>query len=258
MLEIPIPPTPQLPVLWAWILTGAGLLVGTAMLLWGRHLHRAAVVLTAAGCGVALADPLAGNFGWDLVVLRVVLAVALAIAGLLAARAVWAILAATLAVMLTAGIFLLATIYRGGQTIATGAEAESAWSWFSETAQACFDALNQTTAMPLSIAVAFTVGGAVLVIMWIRPRAARVLMTSVVAAVVLMATLLLGAVRVGESLWQTAWKHPYVPAGGTAALILLGWIWQFTCQRRETRKEKEAKKEQTDSKNAKKTSRKDN
>ncbi|MGC9453680.1 MAG: hypothetical protein ACP5HU_02340 [Phycisphaerae bacterium] len=254
MVEIPLPPTPQLPMLWAWIASAASLVVGAAVLLWGRHLHRALLVLVAAGLGVLLAGPIAAHFGWNLVVLRVVLAVALGITALLAARVVWAVLAAGLTVLVIGSIFLWSSVYRSGESFAAAEAPESASKWLTETARVCFDALNQTTAMPLAIAVAFTVGGAVLVIMFIRPVAARILMTSVVAAVVLMGGLLLAALRVRESLWQTAWTHAYVPAAGTAALILVGWVWQFIYERRERRQKKKEQQDESNGNNGKKAS----
>lgn len=254
MLEIPIPPTPQLPTLWGWVASGSSLVIGTVMLLWGRHLHRALLVLIAAAAGLALAGPVASRLGWNLIVLRVVFAVALGIAGLLAARVVWAVLAGGLAVAGIICIFLLAAVHKSGESLAPAPAAGTAYQWLSETAHRCFDALNQTTALPLSIAVAFTVAGAVLVIMFIRPVAARILMSSVIAAILLMGGMLLAAVRVRESLWETAWTHAYVPAAGTAALILLGWIWQFACERRDRRQEQKDQEDKTEKKSEKKAS----
>jgi hypothetical protein len=242
MLEIPTPPPPQIPALWGWAAAGGALLVGAAMLLWGRHLHRALLVLIGAGVGAAAAGPLAARFGINVVVLRVTLAVVLAVVGLLAARAVWALLAGGIAVLATTAMVLASTLWRSGQGVRHGQATATLTAWPAQAARECFDAVSRSGALPLTLAVGFIVGGAVLVVLLLRPRAARILMTSFLAAVLLMGAMLLAAAHVRGSLWQTAWDHPYVPAAGAGALLLLGWVWQFFCDGRERRKEDEKDK----------------
>ncbi len=243
MFEIPVPPPPEIPALWAWTATGGGLVVGTAMLLWGRHLHRAFLVLAGAGAGVALAEPLSGWLDFNIVLLRIVPAVVLAIVGFVAARLIWALLGGALASLITATSALLVAMYRAGAPVGEAPPTETLAEWPAESAMNLFNALSESGYLPLALGGSLLVGAAVALVLLLRPVAGRIIMTSLLATAVLMGALLLASINIRDTLWQTMWEYPLVPAAGAVALVLLGWIWQFVCAGRERRSEREKQKQ---------------
>ena len=73
MLNIPLPPLPRLGEEAVVYGVAAGAIVlGVALLLWGRHIHRAALMLAGAGAGFLLAEPLGRLIGTEMILTRAV------------------------------------------------------------------------------------------------------------------------------------------------------------------------------------------
>ncbi len=205
----------------------AAAMLGLAMLLLGRVVHRAVLGLVGAAAGLVLGGGLAKQLNFHPLLGGAVLAIALGILGVVLARVFWAVVAAALAASLVAGATygeqmrtelekhpaLAASADRGAvQAVrdagqAVQAAGESAWQ------------KRSTTALASAAAAAL----AAMAVGWFLPRATVVVLTSLIGAALTCAAV--GAAVVfhfGLSLQQ----HPVAVAVCFGVLLLLGLVAQ--------------------------------
>jgi len=251
MLEnIPPPAYPtELTAQVAYLAGGAAVLVGLLLVLWGRKLGRAFMVLAGAGAGFLLAPLLIARLNVPENAVRFVAVFALAILALVAARLVWAALAGALGLL----IGIVGVSFRAGELVLQNRPAEFAPA---DTFLAWLDTLGrylgqwgQGLAQVLPPALYVFIGACaavlfLLVLVW--PRMGRVLMTALTGAALAVAGGLLVGGRFNANVWAGAWTAPLVPAGVLGALALAGWIVQGRSEFKQARaaKAKEAEEDE--------------
>ncbi len=246
MLENIPPPTypSELTAPVAYLAGGAAVLVGLLMVLWGRKLGRAFMVVIGAGGGFLLAPLLIARLNVPENAVRFVAVFALAILALVAARLVWALLAGAGGLLIGAA----GVCYRAGDLVLQHRPVEfgptdtflqwldSLGRYLGQWVQGLSQVLPPALYVFVGACVAVTF---LLVLVW--PRMGGVLMTALTGAVLAVAGGLLVSGRLSAELWTKAWTAPLVPAGVLGALALAGWIVQG---RSEIKKARAAKAEE--------------
>ncbi len=218
-------------------------LVGVAMLLWGRVLHRAVLVLIAFPMGMGLGAILAERLGLNVWLGVFAVAVTLTILVIVLARVVWALLAglwlAVFATVLTGWLVLgdLTPATQPGWNPTMESLARSAWAVGS----------LQITAAGVGAGVAGLILGLFL------PRATVIAVTSMLGASLLSdaALKLTGMAAPGALARMQA--SPLLTAGIFAGVVLLGILYQSI---REVRAKRAEAKAQADADDAPKDIRK--
>jgi len=228
MFGIPGPPSPQ----WSGPVTcgvaGGCLLLGLAMLLWGRTYARAVVCIAGIAGGLALAGPVAQRFDLHPTLVRVVGMVTLGLVGLVLARLTWALLAGALFGLAAECILL-------GRMSADQRPAFEAWwdgslaGWAGGLLKFSMDAFvalwnDSQVVVLVAVGCAFVLP---VIVALLRDRLARVFMTSLLGAAAAVLGPIFAAAGLGEALWSGIWRRWYVPAAVAAALMMFGLIHQY-------------------------------
>lgn len=232
MLDVPVPPMPQLPQALAayfWYFAGAGVGLGVAMLLWGRHIGRFVLALAGAGVGYLFGASLAGLVQATPEVGQAALAITAAILCLIGARVVWAILTGALleaiAVVLLIAHFLSQIQVRPSMEIPQTA---TLLEWASATGTylwTCFDEIRKANFGTVMIVIV-PAGLLPMMVALIKARPAVIFMTSLLGGVVATAALWMAAVMYRPTIWPTDWVRFLIPLGVTIALAVIGWVYQ--------------------------------
>lgn len=229
MFDIPPPPVPLLDPAVAYACAGGAAVGGLVCLLWGRRIHRLIAALAGGGAGILAAPALAAKLvDVDLVIVQVATVSILAVVGLIAAHAVWALLAAGLVavpvVMALAGHYvpesLPAPFSPAGQTLEDWAAAWAPFAWDRLTMAWESDSAKLLLASAPPVAVVLVAG-------LLLPRLAAIVMSSVLGAFAFLGAGALAAARAKPSLWQRAWDNLAVTVGCVGALALVGLIGQY-------------------------------
>jgi len=215
---------------------GVGLaVVGMALLLWGRVLHRAVLVVVAIPVGMALGGMLTEHIDvtswqWKLAT-SLAVAVALAVLAMVLARIVWAVLASmTVGAVAAAviGLFLLGNALVGPQP--------EGWE---PTTQDFAEAVWAVGSLAMSHAfVGAAVGGFVLALF--LPRATVIAVTSLLGASLLANSLALLAATFAPSLLAPLAAHQGVTTGAFFAVVAAGILYQSVKEVRARRSEADA------------------
>jgi hypothetical protein len=251
--DFTIPPAPQLSDTWAYVGAASAVIVGSALVVWGRLIGRPLLTLGAGVLGFLAGGPAAGSLGLAPVVGQLVLTFAGLAGGFLLDRLVWALLAG----VLVAGPVLTAMFLRPGAPASTAASpapatqgatspaadslaayAQSCWGWFGATLTALWD-INSGTLLITTCAI----GGFFVVLGLIRPRLIRIAMTSLVGALAVVSGLVVGVSQPLKWFWPQAWQHVYLPGAAVLALLILGVVLQYRAalQAERSGKDREAK-----------------
>lgn len=220
-------------------------LLGLAMLLFGRVIHRAVLALIGVGVGLVVGGELARQFNFHPLLGGAALALTLGILGIVLARLFWAVVAAAFAVCLVAG----ATV---GDQMRAEVEANPALKAAveqgplqasKEARQAVQAAVNhavqkRSTVATVSAAVAALVG---LVIGFFLPRAAVVVLTSLIGAAMLASAVGAGAVFLFH---QPSERNSLAITIGFCAVLLLGLVVQSIAEIRSRRSEEESQEQE--------------
>jgi len=228
MFGIPGPPPPQWYAPVAYGAAGGCLLVGLAILLWGRTYARALMCIAGIAGGLALAAPVSRWLEVHPTVVRVIGMVTLGLVGLVLARLIWALLAGALFGFAAECILL-------GRMSPDQRPTFEAWSggslagWAGGLGEFSLDTFvalwNDSEVMVLVVVgCAFVVP---LILALLRDRLARIFMTSLLGAAAAVLGPILAAAQLSESLWGGIWTHWYVPAAVAAALMVFGFIHQY-------------------------------
>lgn len=203
-------------------LVGVGIaVVGVALLLWGRILHRGVLVVVAVPIGMWLGGMLAGSIGviqwqWRLA-LSASVAVALAILAMVLARLVWASLAGLTLGMVAAtlvGWYLLGDLSPASQPAGWEPSAE-------DLAHAAF----AVSGLAMSHTFVGTAVGAFVLGLFL-PRVTVIGVTAMLGVSLLVVALMLTAGTFDPSLPLTLAAHQGLFSGAFFALLALGILYQ--------------------------------
>ncbi len=222
MLDIPLPPLPRFDSEAVVYGIAAGALVlGAALLLWGRHLHRAVLMLAGAGAGFLLAEPLGRLIGVQTNVARAVAMFTAAILGLALARVVWPAIAGAVCIGVAT---IVLKDYHGLLTWPT----TTTWpEWLSALRLAAMPdaSLWQNHARDMWFVLGAT-GALVLVIGVLLGRGMAIFMTALIGAIAIGGGVALAVLHRKPELWPAEWRDVLIPAAVAGGLVLLGLIGQ--------------------------------
>jgi len=193
------------------VLAGLALL-GLVMLLWGRLLHRALLVLVAGGIGLVLGGIYGPRIELSPFLARLGGAVTCGLLGLVLARAIWAALAGLLVAGAVGGLML---VFHLGQSLATTQPAVAAA--YGQAVVQQVPAAMQEHGLVLG---ATTIGSGLIALIaaFLLPRVAVIAMTSLLGA-----SLLSTAIDLGVGAWAPpAQQAAY--AEGIAGCVALGLL----------------------------------
>ena len=246
-------PVPQIAAQWAWMLAVGALIGGAVLLLWGGRIHRFALALGGLVGGFFLGEFVAPHCGVAVLPGQIIGALVLGVFGFLAARLVWAWLAAALG--LTVTTLSLIGRYAPAERPAAEAtvEAAQAWlQWLKATWGAARSALStgwEQEIMVLLPVLIFAVAIPMLVFL-IRPVLGRILMTSLVGAAAVVFAAVLGAAQVNRGYWDRAVAAPLLLAAAVAVLMVGGLAFQYvrvaSAEREKAEREKQEDREESE------------
>ena len=215
--------------LGTWLTAGIGVafLLGLAMLLWGRVLHRGFIVLIAATLGLVAGGVVGPKIGTSVVVARLVGLVTFGLLALVLTRVVWAVLAGhVLASVAVAVVAVVAGVYLDVPAVASQPAANAQWLAEAHAAsQQAGEALWAAHGAML-IAAAAVAGMIGLVGGFCLPRAAAICMTSLIGWSLVSAAAILAMRMWAPTLLTAAAANPRTSAGVGGALLLGGLIFQ--------------------------------
>ncbi|MCK4602094.1 MAG: hypothetical protein KAU28_06490 [Phycisphaerae bacterium] len=241
MLDIPVPPLPQLTAAHSWLLAGACVVVGVVLLLSGRKFGCALLVLAGAGIGLSVAPILAERFGINPLAVRVVAAIVLAIIGLTMARLIWAIIASVFFAEAAGAILFARFVPQLSEKVrpAFGAsEPFGAWCLAAhEYYLAGMGALwnEHSLGLLLVLAAAFVLPLAVFLV---RPRLSAIFATSLLGGVSIMTGVTVAAANIRQPLWPGNWATWAVLGAVAAAMLVTGLVAQYRVVLAADRKER--------------------
>ena len=197
------------------ITIGIGVL-GLAILLWGRHVHRALLVLIAFPMGMGLGAILADKIQLNVWLGVLAVAISLTILVIVLARVVWALLA---------GLWLAAVAAGVAGMLSLGAIAAATQPGWNPTGQALAQAAWGANSLAI-VAAGVGAGVAGLILGLFLPRATVIAATSMIGA-----SLLSNAVLTLTSIGAPAFlnrmlANPWLLTGISAGILLLGVIYQ--------------------------------
>ncbi len=232
MLNIVSPPPPQWSVAAAWAIPGLCVVLGGALLFWGRVLNRSFLAAVGAGAGVVLAEPLARRLGLPAAGVGVVAILGLAVFGAVAARIVWAVAGGALVGLVALGVVLSGTLEALPATSRPAFETAAATdlqSWVLQGRRFLVEAVGAVW-LEHSGAILWALclgGGVPVVILLLLPRLGRILMTALVGSVGLVGGLLLGVSRVHSAVWPARWSGYILYAGIALVLLMFSLVYQY-------------------------------
>jgi hypothetical protein len=248
VLTIAPPPPPQLATVPAWGIVAGCLLLGAALLLWGRVLHRSFLAVVGAVAGILAADALAATVGLPVVVVGLIAILVLAAVGAVAARIVWALAGGA---VFGAGALTVLLSNMLGHVAATSrpsfqaSAAESLRAWAVECGR--YAAAGVTALWPEHrAAVLWTLclgGGVPLVTLLLLPRLGKIFMTALLGSAGLVGGGLLAVSRVRTTVWPTRWSEYTLYAVVWVVLLVFSLVYQYCSDvaERHARKVAEAK-----------------
>jgi len=222
MLNIPLPPLPRFGDETVVYGVAAGAIVlGVALLLWGRHLHRAALMLAGAGAGFLLAEPLGRLIGAELHVARAVAMFTAAIFGLVLARVIWPAIAGAICV----GVATI--VLKDFHGLLTWPNAATWPEWLDAIRIAAMPdpSLWQDHARETWIVLGPTCA-LVFIIGVMLGRGMAIFMTAIIGAVAIGGGVALAVLHRKPEIWPAEWQGALIPAAVVGGLVLLGIIGQ--------------------------------
>lgn len=230
MFEFPPPPSLNLSPPAVWGVAAGLLLIGVALVLWGRRLARLAAALVGVGIGVLLAGPLAGAMNIRFLWAALLLAVVLGLLGIVLARLIWALTAAGL---LVAGVLLImlkvlyADMPESWQP--TFPEFASLADWSAATGRfllAALESLWELYAMPLVVIGALAALGALLIVL-VRPRLGKIVLTATLGGGAIVVAVGIAAGELVGDAAQWFWMNPWITGGIVALPATVGVFVQY-------------------------------
>lgn len=246
MLDISVVPNPQLDNASAYGGAALALVVGTVLLLWGRKISRLFMMLLGVTGGVLLADPLmerlpsmAQNPG----LFKLVCVVILAALGVVAAPAIWSLLAGVIGVVAACSALVVGYLLHSDTPVTVEA-CESFEHWgrlMWEVARESWDKMCQQQGTEILLVILPSGLVPLMIGMW-RRQLITILMTSLVGAVAIVGGVWLGLVQCAPKLWPRMWNQFWLPIALVGLLFAVGVIFQYV-RARAARKKKRAREE---------------
>lgn len=228
------------PATYAGVAVGL-LLVGGAMLLYGRKLHR--IFLAAVGfcVGALLAGPIARHFNWPVWVTRAILGAVIAALLAVSARAVWVLLLAALVLAVAGGI--LVGVYgpdaldEAGPVpdLAPEAPAQRVIDAYTNYTGRLWEAFFQPrqTLIVLVLAGSATAGAVAGVLL---PLCSVILLTALLGALCTVAGGMTALLTARPTLWQATAHHWLIPVCIVAGLAIVSVVRQGRAAIREKKR----------------------
>ena len=249
MFSIPGPPLPQWSDLVAYGVSGACVLVALLILLWGRNLGRALLVVLAAGLGFALSAPIAERFELQLALVRPIAILAPALGALLLARLIWALMAGALAGIVAECIVFAQMINNipADKQPSFAPTSSTLIAWGQELAVyfGRLFLLLATERTGLFLAAVTPPIALIVVILLARDRLARIIMTALLGSAGVVFGPILAVCQFRPSLWDAIWTHWYVPAAIALVFMIASVVRQYL---RALKEEKAIAQRQADAK----------
>ena len=240
MSQLTVPSMPQWSDLSAYLAGGALIVLGAAMLVWGRWLGRPLMMLACGAAGYFVASIQLTIPFFPQPVRQLVFIFVLLCFGFVFERLVWAMLALALGAVLTAawrmGVALAASVPE------TPADFQAlAGSWW--TMLVAFVG-GQVQKPDVALVMAASTAALVIVLASIFcPRFIRVVMTSVLGAMLLGAGLVLSVCQALPWAWAQLWLRAPLALAAVAGLALLGAGLQLYAMARRDRIERQKEQE---------------
>lgn len=246
MLEIPLPPQPQLNAATAITACGAAIVLGVVLLMWGQRMARPVMMLACAVGGYAVGASFLWQLGIEPVVGGFVLLGVGAIIGFVLSGVLWGgLLAAMLA--LAGAAVLIARL--PVQSVQGAASYQEYLPQFGQSVAQVWTELWRTQSVPLIVvlaaALAFPLG-----LSLAKPRGIRVLATTLTGAIVAVIAMVVAVGASRPAVWSNVWEHWYIPAGLAGLLVVLGGIWQYRSGKKPAEPPADKDKPKSDSKPA--------
>ena len=220
MIDVPVPPYPELAGSTAYAVAAACVAVGVLLAGWGRVWSRPVTAAGGIGVGLLLAGPVAEQIEVDLLFAQVALASVLGVLGFVAAPVFWSLLASCICV--SVAVWLLAADYLAepGSRVTLGSAGDMGqWvrmlgNLFTELWSALWSGRRAVTVMVVvpSGAVPLLIG------LW-RRRLMTIVMTSLTGPLVVVAGVMIAVTQSDPSRWPASWagmRGPLIVAGSLA------------------------------------------
>lgn len=233
-------PFPPLEGMYLWASIAASLAIGAVMLTRGERIHRIALTLVGLAVGYVCGGYLAEKFAMTPIIGQTAGALTVGILALIGARIIWAVLAASMAT--AAGVCAIGSRYGSATDEASKAATSSAPADMAQWASDLWDqvlgnlsqAWDDEKAMLLMILVpAATVP---LLVGLLRPRLARIVMTSLLGAIGLAT----GVLGVNADWWSWAMGRMEVLGVAVGLLVIVGMAIQYRSALKTDREDDEA------------------
>lgn len=222
MLNIPLPPLPRFESeAMVYGVAAGAIVLGVALLLWGRHLHRAVLMLAGAGAGFLLAEPLGRLIGAEIDLARAVAMFTAAVLALALARVIWPAIAGAICI----GVATI--VLKDFHGLLTWPNAATWPEWLDAVRVAAMPDvfLWQHHAKEMWIVLGGT-GAVVFVLGVILGRGMAVFMTALIGAVAIGSGVALAVLHRKPEIWPAAWQDLLIPAAVVGGVVLLGIVGQ--------------------------------
>jgi hypothetical protein len=232
MIDIPVPPSPQMPealAAYPLYVAGAVVLVGIVMLLWGRRVGRFFIMFVGAGVGYLAGEPLATMIGASPALGQVVLAISLAIVFFIAARLIWALVIGSLFEAIALGLLLWHFVpLLPAQQAPKFAAAGDFVAWATALAKFSWDSVEAVRQANFGTLMLVIVPAGLLPMMiaLLKGRGSVIFMSGLLGGMIATAALWLAAVGIRSSIWPADWIRFLIPLGVALVLTIIGWVYQ--------------------------------
>ena len=220
MIDISIPPHPELARGAAYAVAVVCVVVGIMLSGWGRVWSRPLTAAFGVGVGLLLAGPVAEQIEVDLLFAQAALASVLGVLGFVAAPVFWSLLAACVCV--SVAVWLLAADYLAetGTRVATGSSADIG-QWVQALGGVAGKLWSELWSGRRAVTVMVVVpSGAVPLLfgLW-RPRLVTITMTALTGPLVVVAGVMVAVTQSDPTRWPASWagmRGPLIVAGSLA------------------------------------------
>ncbi len=241
LLDISAPPPPE--TTSTEVIVGAAIVTafGVAMLVWGRHLHRALAVLIGIAAGLAVGPLLGAKFNFDATLARIALAATLGLLGLVLARGIWALsLCAFAAAVTAAGVMVYHLQWLPAADVpAYQPPAEVTFAAWAQAMQDYLWNIGQALwTMRRGIIAASATGAGILALTLglLKPRFTSIVITCLLGAVCVLTGATVLVLTGKPDLWGSVLQSAYYPLMAMGVLAVVGVVVQSVRARAEARK----------------------
>jgi len=222
-----MPPPLAIDPMVAYVLAGAGVLLGVALLFWGRVLGRTFLMFCGAGAGATLVGPLATSAGISPMLVRIAAGVLAGIVCLIAAPVIWALLAACAASI--GALWALLSFHQPTSWPQDQTAPESLAGFLATLGRVVWDGATDLWGLrPLLVGGSLGLAvAAPLVLGMLLRRLCKIVMTTLTGAAMLMAGLVLATTTHRPDMADSLWSRGHWIALVVGVLALFGIACQY-------------------------------